>query len=174
MKHWFHTAPLLLAALFSTLFFGCFEKNETPEFIIIDGEYPISVSGSINESVEAGHYNWWFEEINDMNLIADQAHDAEIVVGHFGRWMSRDEVLEILDKEGFRPASASELLAFGARYSQLQSLFHKIVALGSVWQESSGARLIVYLGGSTNWRSLDRQLIEDLFDDRCHFTAVRK
>ncbi len=73
---------------------------------------------------------------------------------HFNKVMTSDQVLAELKKQGLRPATLPELLAFGAAYPDKQREF-PIVALGSVWRGPSGDRSVPGLWGCAGGRGLD-------------------
>ena len=107
--------------------------------LIIDSTvYPISVvAGNINEQVVAGNYEMSNRAINRLNFTADQPHDADIVLCECDEDMGYAAALEDLDSKDLRPATMSELLALGAKHTELQRQF-QIIALGSDWQYSAG------------------------------------
>lgn len=136
--------------------------------------YPLDVFGhSINDLVKQGNYGWSNPNINDQNFQADEMHQTEVILKHFGKDMSTEAVLNALDAEGLRPATMSELLNFGIRYPELQKQF-PIVALGSVWQDPDGNRGVGYLCYDDGQRELSLDWVDDGWHDCYRFAAVRK
>lgn len=95
--------------------------------------YPISVPDqSLAEAIEAGKYDWKNDNITVKNFppSANDIGEKDVVLFHFNRDISSDDVIAEMDKAGYRPATLRELLALGARYPKLQKEF-PIIALGS-------------------------------------------
>lgn len=135
--------------------------------------YPINVVGNINDAVKSGNYDWSNSDISDKHFTADQPHDCDLILKHFGKDMSTDAVLKALDAEGLRPATMSELLALGAQYPELQRQF-PIIALGSVWQDLFGSRYVGYLFSYGSKRELNLRYYDYDWSDLCRFAAIRK
>ena len=135
--------------------------------------YPISVSGNIVDAVRAGRYDLFNDSVNDQFFTADQPHDCDLILKHFSKNMRVDPVLAILDAEGLRPATMSELLALGAQHSDLQRRFH-IAALGSVWHNLRGYSNVGYLSGNAGFRALHLYGYDIRWDASDCFAAVRK
>ena len=100
---------------------------------------------------------------------------AELQLLHFGRQVTIEEVKNELDKQALLPANIWELLAFGIAYPDPQRKF-QIVALGSSWTRSDGARYVPEL--SSDERNPRRAHLCHLgrsgFGSDCHFLAIRK
>lgn len=140
----------------------------------ISDAYPIDVpSSTISDLVRSGRYDWSNSDINDSHFKADEPHQAEVILRHFGKDMSTDNVLKVLDAEGLRPATMSELLTLGIKYPQLQMEF-PIVELGSVWQLVSGHRFVGYLHRFGQKRKLYLNRFGFGWYKICRFAAVRK
>ncbi|MDQ5938885.1 MAG: hypothetical protein QG603_824 [Patescibacteria group bacterium] len=136
--------------------------------------YPLDVFGhSIDELVKQGNYNWADDSINDRNFKADEMHQTEVFLKHFGQNMSTETVLKALDADGLRPATMSELLEFGSRYPELQRQF-AIVALGSLWRDATGIRYDGCLYGSADERELGLRGVVNGWNGDYRFAAVRK
>jgi len=142
-----------------------------------EGNYPITFnySESIEDKVVAGKYDWSNEDITSEHLPTSRIGTAEssIKLFHFDQGISSEEVLKEMEKEGYRPAEACELLSFGVKHPDVQREF-PIIALGSVWQSPGGHRYVVYLhrdgagrDASLHWLDLD-------WPGSCRFAAVRK
>lgn len=92
---------------------------------------------------------------------------------HFNRNIESDTALAELDKMGLRPATLPELLAFGAKYPDKQREF-PIVALGSVWRDLCGDRVVAYLGCDSSKRDLYLDRLVYRWSAPFRFAAVRK
>ena len=67
---------------------------------------------------------------------------------HFDKSVNPDDVVAEMDKDGMRPATLRELLAFGRNNPELQLQF-SIAALGSAWNCVVGGLRVPYLGVNT-------------------------
>lgn len=135
--------------------------------------FPLDIFGNnIAELVKQGKYDLVNSDINDGNFQADEMHQCEVGLQHFARYMSEDEVHQILGEEGLRAASMSELLELGSRYPQLQEDF-EIVALGSVWEHGQ-YRSVGSLHCIDGQRGLGLSNVDLGFSGDCRFATVRK
>ena len=139
--------------------------------------FPVTVDygRSIEEMVASGKYDWSNSDITSKHFpIGTKGQvGVNIELVHFNRPMESDEVLRELDKQGLRPATLPELLAFGATYPEKQREF-PIVALGSVWRDLDGIRHVACLYGNAGDRGLDLRWYENGWVVSCRFAAVRK
>ena len=141
--------------------------------------YPVIViyGASVEEMVKLGQYGWSNEDITSNNFPTNREGTIDVVVEliHFGLHAVTDEALRELDGMGYRPAELHELLAFGAKYPDIQREF-PVVALGSVWQDPCGSHyapvLFVDVDGSR--RRLGLGLTEYGWASDFRFAAVRK
>jgi len=92
---------------------------------------------------------------------------------HFDRSISSDDAIAELDKMGLRPAEAGELLAFRAKYPDVQREF-PIVALGSVWRGLYGNRHVLVLRCRGGKRRANLYWFGDDWNDGCRFATVCK
>ena len=99
--------------------------------------------------------------------------DVELHLVHLNRSASTNTVLAELDRRNLRPATLPDLLAFGAKYHNIQKDF-PIVALGSVWQDRYGRRIVAGLELWDGGRALGLFWIEGGWGGRYRFLAARK
>ncbi|MBI2039244.1 MAG: hypothetical protein HYT22_03130 [Candidatus Niyogibacteria bacterium] len=139
--------------------------------------YPITVDYtlSLERMIAAGHYDWKNDDITAKHfpMKGEGSANVEIQLVHFNRVMESETVIRELDTMGLRPATLEELLAFGAKYPDIQREF-PIVALGSVWRYASGFRSVPFLGRSGAQRHLGLGWFEVRWDENYRFAAVRK
>ena len=131
---------------------------------------------SVEELLKLGKYDWSNSDITSEHFPTKRTGgkvETKVELVHFGRNISSDEALKELDKMGYRPAEAHELLAFGAKYPDVQREF-PIVALGSVWRSSLGCRSVVCLYENTAERDAALCWLEGDWGDGWRFAAVRK
>ena len=143
----------------------------------VEGVYPITVDYSkpIEEMVAAGQYDWSNSDITLAHFPTKRVGKAETKVEllHFDRSISSEEALKEMDKMGYRPAEAHELLAFGAKYPDVQREF-PLVALGSVWRRLGGRRRVVCLRRSDAARDAGLHWFGHGWRALWRFAAVRK
>ena len=139
--------------------------------------YPVTVDYgmTLGDMVAAGGYDAKNDYITQENFPITGAGmvEVEFHLVHLNRYASTDAALVELNRQGFRPAKIEELLAFGARYKNLQKEF-PIVALGSVWQSRSGDRLVANLDYWDGERNLVLGWVGYVWHEPYRFLAVRK
>lgn len=137
----------------------------------------VDYSRSLSEMISVGGYNYANKNITEEHfriICRYYKVDCEVELVHLNEEMTSDEVLEELDKLGLRPAFLEELLAFGETYPEIQRDF-PIVSLGSsVRTAHRGNRLVPYIDGWHDRRSLDLYWFDFNWDAKCRFAAVRK
>jgi len=114
---------LVMVAIF---FVACGNEGGRKKYVVtIDNK-------SMEDMVLDGHYQLVWRDINSKNfpITGKGIYEADIGIVHFNRNISTNSVVEELDRVGMRPARIEELLAFGAKYPDLQRYF-SIIALGS-------------------------------------------
>ncbi len=139
--------------------------------------FPVTVDYNltIEEMVAAGKYDWSNSAISSKHFPSGGKGTSQVQIElvHFNRTMESDEVLRELDKQGLRPATLPELLAFGATYPEKQREF-PVVALGSVWRSLDGDRNVAYLCGGDSGRGLHLDWLGVGWRADYRFAAVRK
>lgn len=140
--------------------------------------YPVVVdyAMSLVDMIAAGGYDWVNNSITTEHfpITGKGRADVEIEIVHFGRIIKDgDEGLRELDKMGLRAAILPELLAFGAKYPDMQRQF-PIIALGSVWQGRDGSRDVPELWEYDRERCLVLHWFECGWGEFFRFAAVRK
>ncbi|MEK7520415.1 MAG: hypothetical protein AAB581_04220 [Patescibacteria group bacterium] len=100
---------------------------------------------SLTDMIAAGHYDWVNDDITAEHFPVKGKGAAELAVElvHFDRSISSGDAVKEMEKMGLRPATHEELLAFGAKYPDIQREF-PIVALGSSAQ-IHGRRFVLFL-----------------------------
>jgi hypothetical protein len=92
----------------------------------------VDYSKSLSEMINLGEYGHVSDAIDDryFSFVGVGQHEVELVLVHLGRPAWTKEVLEEMSEQGLEPAKIEHLLAFGAKYKDIQCEF-PIVALGS-------------------------------------------
>ena len=142
--------------------------NETAVYLV-----PVDYGMSVERLIWLGHYDSVNINITSQNFPTKRKDKTEltIVLAHFNRLTSDDEVIRELDKVGYRPAEAHELLAFAVKYPDIQRKF-SILALGSVWRSSDKYPFVLCLD-SYGIRRL-KLSSSGTWNEVCRFAAVRK
>lgn len=132
-------------------------------------EYEHIVSSTIEEMVPPYRYGCGYEDtisgmlekmgredkryceskdvISKDSPVTRQSGKVEGQLVYFSYPVSSDEVIEEMDKKGFRPAEFQELLAFGVQHPEEQKKYY-IIALGSLFIDPWNNNLSVFeLGG---------------------------
>ncbi len=136
-----------LLYVFALLFF---KKPDAATFAL-----NIDYSKSFVEMVEAGKYDNINPDITAENFPVGSGEAR--VVASLVRLRSKpspEEVLAEMDRQGLRPATMAEALAFGAQYPKIQLAF-PIVAFGSVWADPQGRTYVGCLVGLPGDRWLE-------------------
>ncbi|MBI1956993.1 MAG: hypothetical protein HYS44_00845 [Candidatus Niyogibacteria bacterium] len=130
---------------------------------------------SLAEMIAAGHYDWVNNDITAKRfpVKGEGVVNVEIQLVHLNCTMESDDILRELDTMGLRPATIEELLAFGAKYPDIQCEF-PIVALGSVCRRVLGHRRVPCLGWNGAGRRLGLYWFGLRWSGGCRFAAVRK
>lgn len=140
----------------------------------------VDYSQSIAEMVAAGKYDWKNDDITEKHFPSPKLPagfptkvELNLELIHFNRVISSDEALAELKKQGLRPATLRELLAFAVSYPEKQREF-PIVALGSVWRRWDGSRCVPCLWGGSVGRYLGLGYFGDGWGGYDRFLAVRE
>lgn len=130
---------------------------------------------TLPEMIQSGRYDWVNSDITAEHFPLDDSQfghfNLELV--HLNRSVTSDEVLRYMDGQGLSSAEIGHLLAFGAKYPNVQREF-PIIALGSFWVLPYGRRRVPYLGFSDSGRDLGLDWYGGHWRGRCRFLALRK
>ena len=139
--------------------------------------FPIQVNYDLHleAAIKSGNYGWTNSDITNKNFLTKRTgqHKVEIKLFHFNKTMTSEEVIQEMDKQGYRPVELPELLAFGAKYPDEQKKY-PIVGLGSVWRYWGGYRDVPCLGRRVGGRDLLLDCFGGMWGESCRFAAVRK
>ena len=138
--------------------------------------YPVTINYdlSLKGMVRVGGYDWVNDNIIDKNFPVTGEGQGVVTLElvHCNRPMTSDEALAELAQRGMRPATLPELLAFGAKYPNVQREF-PVAALGSVWRLRFGGRCVPFLWGRSGKRNLNLNWLDHRWNTRDRFLAVR-
>lgn len=116
------------------------DSTETTYLVRVD------YSQSLQGMIEAGKYEWVNPSvIENFSIERDERiEEVKLVLLHLNRWASTEEIENEIKKRELNVVNLRRLLAFGAKYPNLQKQF-PISALDSVWVGSSGHHGVPYL-----------------------------
>ncbi len=155
--------------------------NNTTDEQVKSAEISLTVgySQTVEQMIAAGKYDRKnSDDITDKHFplpaeLSGQKTAVSSKLFHFNRDISSENAIAEMDKAGYRPAILSELLALGAKYPELQRQF-PIVALGSVWHDADGDRVVPCLSVDGGERELGLDWCGVGWDADCRFLGVRK
>lgn len=129
---------------------------------------------TVEELVREGKFNWSNSDITSKNFPkhGGKTEKREISLFHFNKTMTSDQVIDEMDKAGYRPATIWELLCLAVAQPNIQREF-PVIALGSVCV-IGGNRHVADLCRLAGWRYLDLLWFGHVWNDRCRFAGVRK
>lgn len=106
----------------------------------------VNYSKSCREMIAAGNYVHVDRQINSGNFPISGSGSQEVVLQlvSYKRDLKTANILEDLAAKGLEVAKIEHLLAFGAKYPNVQRRYG-IYALGSIW-DSGGGEQVPYLG----------------------------
>ncbi len=144
---------------------------------IVDDIYSVVVDYdmSLANMIKVGKYDYVNGEITSKNfpITGSGKVDISFELVHLNKSASSEEVLLHMEKNNLRPATLAELLAFGAKYPEIQREF-PVVALGSSWVNSYGRRDVPCLRRNGSVRYLGLYWFGDGRGDYWRFLVVRK
>jgi hypothetical protein len=134
----------------------------------------VDYSQSLGQMIRAGEYDEVNGDINPRNfrLEGTGCREVELTLVQFSRAMGPLELVMLMEKRGYRPATIEELLAFGKEKRDLQRSI-PIVALGSGLRRHD-RRYIPCLGGSASVRNLTLVVIYRRWSNCYRFAFVKK
>jgi hypothetical protein len=141
----------------------------------VDSSYPITIDHSLtlNQMIALGKYDWVNPDITaDRFPIKGEGKKKKVVeLVHFNRDISSENAVKELKKMGLRPATIEELLAFGAKYPEIQRKF-LVISLGSSC-ELGGRRSVACLRRLGSGRGLNLSFWDGVWGGHYRFLGVR-
>jgi len=130
---------------------------------------------SLADMIKVGKYDWFNDDITAEHfpIKGNGKDEVDFQLVHLNKSASSEEVLLHMEKNNLRPATLAELLAFGAKYPEIQREF-PICALGSSWVDRGGDRRVPCLGRSGSGRLLGLGWFDGDWHGGYRFLAVRK
>lgn len=140
--------------------------------------YPVRIDYHLPlaKMIALGNYQLVDSDILPFNfpLTETGQMDANLAIFLFDRHISSIEVIAEMNREDYDPTRIEHLLAFGAKYPEIQRQF-PISALGSIWQISINLSMTPTLRVSgDNWRSLKLDYSNYIWKEVRGFLAVER
>ncbi len=148
---------------------GAAARNVYP----VIGEYGDDYALTFASLLAEGDYGYKNPNITPVNFPGVCISGFDAVPVSFNREIGSDEAVREMDQMGLRPATMLELLAFGAKFPDIQRKF-PIVELASSWVAPGGYRCV---GVLDRWSDRRKVFLADWAYDwhaASRFLAVRK
>jgi hypothetical protein len=130
--------------------------------------------------IEAGNFDWRDDDVNPLNFpdLEEEKNLNKVIrlkakIFNFEKAISSENILEELDREGYRPATLVELLALAKVDPGLQERF-TIVSLGSTWTNIIDSRRAPCIRVYRGERELNTDGLEGAWVTSYNFLAIRK
>jgi len=120
---------------------------------------------NLKETIQKLNFDYINSDITEKNFPKPKVQAIKL-----GKEVSSEEALRLLDEKGLRPATLYELLDYAKEWNGEDY----VVALGSVWQDSSGRRRVPFLGRYYGGRVLNLSSWDGGWLDFWFFAAVSK
>ena len=145
-------------------------KSQPSEYVVT-----VDYGKTLKEMIAAGQYDWENSDINSDNfqIEGDGTVETKLELVHLNKDASTKEVEAYFEKNGLRAATLEELLAFGAKFPEVQREF-PVIALGSAWVSPDGRRGVLYLDRGGSKRNIFLYWRERDWYGLCRFLAFRK
>lgn len=118
----------------------------------------VNYDRSISDGIKAGNYNWVNPDITEEHFPAEAEERGTksqiFTLYHFSRYIESNDAIVEMNRDGYRPATIRELLAFGEANSEPQRRF-SIIALSSIWVGQDSHHNVAYLDGFPDYYYLD-------------------
>ncbi len=170
MKKGILVALMLFAVLFASACGASKERIKTPVVQVNEDEsktYPavVDYTKTLYQMITDGKYDLYNPNITPENfpifpVFEHGKTEVAFQIIHPSEFSSTKEIIAEMNRCNLRPATLPELLAFGAKYPDIQRQF-PIVALGSIWRWTHYAH---WFGESIP--SDERRYVATLFVDR--------
>jgi hypothetical protein len=154
-----------------------FLRKENPWANFIAFTLPILVdeTQTVEDAVMAGKFDWSGGDIVSKNFPMIKGGielEREIVLFHFKKIMTTDEILSEIDRAGCKPARIWDLSGLAIKWPGLQREF-PIVALGSICELVINLHA-AFLSEFSGQRSIDLCRLEASWSSHFRFAGVRK
>ena len=125
---------------------------------------------TLNNLIKACKFNYVNSDITEKHFPLKKIR-GKVKIFNFDYFISSEDAIKEMEKEGYQPANAYELLEY-AKNDWNENDW--IVALGSTWQASPGNLAVLVLHSSSGGRELRFDCFACRWDRPCVFAGVRK
>jgi len=146
-------------------------------FITTTFNVMVDETKTVEEAAETGMFTWLYPGIISEHFpkpVGGVKKEREIVLFHFNimNGFSSEEVISLMNRMGYKPATVWDLIALAVREPNLQKKY-PIVALGSVCQ-FEGFRRVACLDNVTEGRILGLKQFDNTWNVLNRFIAVHQ
>ena len=125
---------------------------------------------TLKQLIKANEFTYVDDDITPAHF-PPQGKVGTVELIDFKKRISTDNALKKLDAQGCRPATIYELLTWSQKNWNGKDL---VIALGSVWQDADGSRLVACLYEYASKRNLDLRWFGNDWYGLGRFAVVRK
>ncbi|MBK9272831.1 MAG: hypothetical protein IPM48_14695 [Saprospiraceae bacterium] len=125
---------------------------------------------TLKQLIKQNKIEWTDSDITENNFPFDKNWtEPEYKLFHFGRYISSEDAISEMKKDGYEPATLQDMLEWGEWNGK-----DWVVALGQFWRDSGDNRHVSILGFDGGGRELFLSWGADGWGGRCRFLGVRK
>jgi hypothetical protein len=142
---------------------------ETGTFSLVDDP-----KVSLKELISKGGYGFVDPAITDQNFKLSIEGKRDVVLyADLGDYLSSDQIIRCMEKDGYLPATLDDALAMGAMVPERQRE-NPILFLGTTWRDTEGHPRIPVLDVLQGGRGLDLPWFRSGWGNDFRFAAVRE
>ncbi|MCK9370241.1 hypothetical protein M0R04_10075 [Candidatus Dojkabacteria bacterium] len=125
---------------------------------------------SLKALIKQNKLDWVNDNITEKNFPLNKNwKESEYKLYHFDKYISSEDVIEEMNKDGYEPATLQDMLNWKDWNGK-----DWVVALGQMWLDSFSSRYVSVLFFDGGKRRLGLTWFDLDWDDVCQFLAVRK
>ena len=136
----------------------------------------VDPSVTLDQLITQGHYDLvdpWVRQYLTLSVSQGAERKEEAFLFSYDVPVTSDYILTDMESQGFRPATARELLSLSAQHKELQENYTTIVAFGTAVLVHGGRRVACLFRGASQ-RGLTLRWYGGGWYRRCRFLAFRK
>jgi hypothetical protein len=168
----------ILVAFLTAVFMVAFNIDASrKDYLIVEDGFAnpvVNYKIPLKELIASGHYDEVDAAITEEHFLLQDAEVGPRVAFKlfvFTKTTPSEEIIMVMQKEGCRPATLRELVAFGNVNPEAQTNYG-LVGLGSIWTASNKVRYVPVLNSSSRKRYLEIERFVAQWSVRCRFVAV--
>ena len=121
----------------------------------------------LNKQVKDLKFDWVNSDAKNFKA-TNKAGEKEYRVFHFNKYISSEDAIKEMKKEGFKSADCFDLMAYGKIWNGKDL----VIALGSPWQDVSLVSFVLVLSQNDSERRLSLGSWDGGWYDHCRFLGV--